>query len=1119
MLLTGVVYALVGIRNKTLHTFFSTAYLASLGTTVLVIYVMSPPISNAIQGAYLVAAVCTGLILGGVAIIFKEITEGFGCLLGGFSFGMWLLCLSEGGLVQSTGGTIIFIVAFTIGAYAFYFSHWTRHYALMTCIAFGGATVTVMGIDAFSRAGLKEFWAYIWKLNSNLFPLGTTTYPITKGIRVELAAIILIFFAGLVSQLKLWRLVQERRAKRDADRLEDEQKLAKEEENVGRQVEAVNARDREAWEATYGDGTYVAPRPPCSSSSDSGVGEMDTDEKQIARSQTTASVSRRSHPGSVVPHGEGETPVGETGSIEMADMQPTPPKAAAEIVMEQDQRDGAVMVRVAQDEYPEGPPPHEQASRRASAQNTVDDVRAVGAATSSSPNIVPLPFKVPPGGHADGDDDDDDNNNNNDDDDEMNEKQRDDRSSVATFADEDEVAAAAAVSRRTSHNPASLAKRLSQNSADLLRSISQRSKRASATLDKTSPEIVSQSQEELVLPRSSRLAFREDDDNSSLAVTMDGMSSNGDDDDDDGDEDSNDRRTVRDGETNDKANEIEVKPEQSMAGEDDPAESLKPPEKIVESRHMSAETVSTDILEVPSSSSAVEAKAEVTADASEATEIPPQSASPVPVAKSTVSVDSVVPAVLTKDRLPRSLSRVAMSYRTNEWAKHLSNADAPEFETLQLGEPQQSRKASAASGASVTTANLSAPTSPIVDDGEEAAPVNVAALQQTAETGAPAPAAPRRVSSYGMLSRSNSHQSLGSPDSATFGGASARASCMSTASAAVAGGTNNSLVNGYRSVSANQLTARTLGLHNEPILEENDAATDAGAAGGRVSMHPPVPGVVSFSAPQTLIGQREMLLRSKSQQGLYIGGPLVNSASVASLTKAGNTSSINILPGTAAVAAAAAAATMVVPSSGASDNGGDSMYNFYPGTGPAASSTPNVNIDLDDLPMNQRREMMRQSSLASLSGPFARSTPTASSVPFDSHQPKRDQAHLPTPAARQAQLASFRESVAADLRAGAASAGKVQRESLTSPYLGGGSGVAFGAGPPSPYGREHEVQQSINAQRSFLMSQKEAEAQRREMERLEKERNDRAFEERMRRGDLLEAHRDAMRRMQASAGK
>jgi hypothetical protein len=37
------------------------------------------------------------------------------------------------------------------------------------------------------------------------------------------------------------------------------------------------------------------------------------------------------------------------------------------------------------------------------------------------------------------------------------------------------------------------------------------------------------------------------------------------------------------------------------------------------------------------------------------------------------------------------------------------------------------------------------------------------------------------------------------------------------------------------------------------------------------------------------------------------------------------------------------------------------------------------------------------------------------------------------------------------------------------------------------------------------------------MERLQKEAGDRAFEERMRRGELLDVHREAMRRMQRGA--
>src|SRR4051812_39531574 len=86
---TGVVYALFGVRAKLVHTFFSAAFLAALGTTVLILYLMTPPATLAVQGAFVVAAVCTGAALGGLAVLFRDLAECLGCLLGGFSLSMW----------------------------------------------------------------------------------------------------------------------------------------------------------------------------------------------------------------------------------------------------------------------------------------------------------------------------------------------------------------------------------------------------------------------------------------------------------------------------------------------------------------------------------------------------------------------------------------------------------------------------------------------------------------------------------------------------------------------------------------------------------------------------------------------------------------------------------------------------------------------------------------------------------------------------------------------------------------------------------------------------------------------------------------------------------------------
>jgi hypothetical protein len=162
MMLTGVVYGLVGIKSREVYNFLSIAYLAALAVTVLVLYVMNPPVSNAVQGAYLVAAVVTGLIFGALATVFSDLTDGLGCALGGFCVSMWILTLMPGGSIQAKGGKAGFILAFTCVAYALSFINVVREYILIACISFAGATITVLGIDCFSRAGLKEFWIYIW---------------------------------------------------------------------------------------------------------------------------------------------------------------------------------------------------------------------------------------------------------------------------------------------------------------------------------------------------------------------------------------------------------------------------------------------------------------------------------------------------------------------------------------------------------------------------------------------------------------------------------------------------------------------------------------------------------------------------------------------------------------------------------------------------------------------------------------------------------------------------------------------------------------------------------------------------------------------------------------------
>ena len=253
LILTGIAYSLVGVKNRWVQVSLSSAYLASLAVTVLIDYVMKPPISDGVQGAYFVGIFMTGVIFGGGALIFKEVTEGLGCLLGGFCLSMWFLVLKPGGLIMDAAGKGIFIAIFCVIIWALSFSHYTRAYAMIGSTSFSGATAFVLGVDCFSKAGLKEFWFYIWGLNNNLFPLGTTTFPQTRGIRVEIIIIILGTIIGVISQIKLWRIVKDKQKKKEEARLDDERRKDVVEQALGRQLERQNDRDRSNWEKQYGN--------------------------------------------------------------------------------------------------------------------------------------------------------------------------------------------------------------------------------------------------------------------------------------------------------------------------------------------------------------------------------------------------------------------------------------------------------------------------------------------------------------------------------------------------------------------------------------------------------------------------------------------------------------------------------------------------------------------------------------------------------------------------------------------------------------------------------------------------------------------------------------------------
>ncbi|KAI3399850.1 hypothetical protein diail_5361 [Diaporthe ilicicola] len=1094
LMLTGTAYTLIGIKTRWLHCFLSAGYLSAIGVTVLILYVMNPPIKDGVQGAYVVAATGTGLLLGGGALVFKDVTECLACLLGGFCLAMWLLTLKEGGLLGPGGaGVTIFIAVFAAAGFAGYFSRWTRAQFMITCISLSGATAVVIGIDCFSRAGLKEYWAWVWDLNENLFPLGADTYPLTRGIRVEQAVTIIIALIGLVSQNKLWLIIKERRARKEEERIRADAENQEQEANVGRDIERANANERKQWEAVYGD-----PKGSMGvhTSEDSGVGDIYNERKPRNSGTTmTATATRRSTIDEREDIEMAEIPIAEEAGaddaavIELEGDQPdTPPKpkTAAEKVLDKN-ADGMVTVRVAVDDDLDAGSPAAETEKEEKVWLIGDDgeVRLVPKASAEfraksstpTPNLVSLPFRVPSAEVGTGADD--------------------DRSSMAAAADDDGdfLETRSNVSKRSS-----FANRLSVGSADLFRRISQRS--LGRKID-TTARGKGDSREDLTSPVK--------DDNESIAATLD--QSDG----------CSDRAVTP---TEERPFSKEIKAE--LAGEETK-------EKATARRPMSEATVSTGILNSPATDATPDATkfkpsldsmvtSEKASEKQGELESPIEDESVSKAGKSIASEAESGPLSLTKDRLPRGLSKIALSYRTNEWAKHLSNAEMPSPAELRIPhepEPEPSE---------------------VKAVEEKAAPVNVEELRKTALDATPPPAIPRTVSAMSVqrpasLAVPGSNVAVKSPPHSpskrdTSGrpqshlnhrvSSDMRRTSGRAVSAVREEDDNKSVMSTDSRRAARTAAAAALageGANAASPMSSNGSSTPPAAR-----PRPPVPGLVSYDSPQTLIGQRDVLMRKKAsvlRPDSFQPGKVSPPSSV-TVSESG---SVRGVAPAAAYGTVAALGPPAMRDPNAAGSAPDSRRSS--GTAAILGSAP---VDADDLPLSQRRAMIRQDSMASIN----------SGANFNSHQPQRTST-IPSQMVRDSQLASFRQSVQQDLRGtptglpavnsnaqlgygGAYNTGSSTQGPLINSIYGVPGTSSANSLPQHVMRQSHdaEVQRDIETQRSFLMGQRqaEAEAQKRQTLRAERERAGQMFEQRIRSDrDLMEMHREAMRKMQRRASK
>ncbi|KAI4199120.1 MAG: hypothetical protein LQ350_004810, partial [Teloschistes chrysophthalmus] len=659
LMLTGPFYALVGIKNKWLHVFLSAAYLTSLAVTVLIIYVMHPPVSNAVQGAYLVAACMTGLIFGGGSLIFADITEALACLLGGFSLAMWFLVLVPGGLIRSTAGKAIFIGCFTLGSFGFYTSHWTRAYAIIGSTAFAGATVIVLGIDCFSRAGLKEFWLYIWHLNNNMFPLHYNgIYPITRGIRVEIAAIIICFLIGVMSQMKIWKVVKRRREEKATERLRHEKLQEEAEVAIGKEIEERNAQNRVLWESAYnsrhGNDRHV----------DSGISMTITNPRKGLSSTNILSQGVVSRASIELKELEGDDNITE-GTSKSGPKDKT--RAIVTVAVASDDENlGITSAPASVLNENQSLSPVEIGPSQESDPSLVKTEEVETDRLSSAPNAVPLPFEIP-----------------------SSDSNADRRSSIAA-------------SLASDHFSTRVLNRLSGGSP----------RRASSQRSQRSYTAISTSEEAVMIPHDD-----EDDGTSSVAANVDEIS--------DGQHSDADKTTsgilappdAEENKVRKSSPSIEAQPT-DRPGHELSKDQASSPSAI----GMDAEAPQAFIAKhEPIAGGEPSGLAKTPEDVLSCKE-GQRSSSPTNSieAKTPPASESAKAEPALRDRLAdlSGTSKVMMVYRTNEWAKHLEDAEKP------------------------TMDDWIAEHSAVAIPTEKPAPINISALQQTALNASPAPVTP-----------------------------------------------------------------------------------------------------------------------------------------------------------------------------------------------------------------------------------------------------------------------------------------------------------------------------------------------------------------------------------------
>ena len=464
---------------------------------------------------------------------------------------------------------------------------------------------------------------------------------------MEIAATIIICFFGILSQVKIWKVIQVQREKRESQKLEEDNRRDAREERLGRRLEAGTGAERARWENVYGD-----------RQTDSGVGMESRSTPKTSSESTDAQTQQE-------------------GEIEMDQLSAT--LKETERNYEQGQR------TISMRENKDSGHTSQRSSRRVSRQSIVertasdlklsmspnpgsmqgDSLQPKKTNTADAPKVIPLPFKVPE--HIQQDD-------------------HDDNASVATFASS---------KRDVQRDSQRFSRRFS--GSQLLRNLSKRSHNKSIHTSSSVEALVDGSHigSEPPEDKSTSSARSISDEEAISAVGGRGLLEN---------KFSFELSVLGDTSTPEiprsKPEDIENRRENRLSlrsASRSPSQSSKAKVKVTSNEGESdiaedtALRMSKPEAQPSPSIPSKEAKKQDVVD-SDVESVASKTSNddtrrPMSI-KSIVSTKSRVSRTSMKNLqefLPEGSSKVVLQFRTNEWAKHLSQAETPEVEELSFG--------------------------------------------------------------------------------------------------------------------------------------------------------------------------------------------------------------------------------------------------------------------------------------------------------------------------------------------------------------------------------------------------------------------------------------------------